>query len=300
MTKKNAAQEQTRKTMIPGRRTHILTLNRASNIGKTTEIVGAIEFLHQAGFSPALISGDPKSNVLKDIYAARDPQTGVTLKQELGAGVVTIDLQAKQGAYVNMLYNWDGDTILDSKGGVLDDIIEEYTDLAHVFNSFPDDRFIFISPISDPKKAFNHLQVEFENIACADTETEIHIVNIFSKGKIGNDTSVEEIMDLYHTFRQTHNYNDSSIKPKANVTVHEALFKTMWNTPAAIDFFATKKIREASLLEKSNNKIIANNFLNERDRFWSKILVTPEEHARLCAMPKWDKPAETWGKVIAS
>lgn len=300
MPKKEQSAQSDVKRIRSDKRTHFINPNRYGNIGKTTELLRLLNALHCAGKQPALISADPTSKVLYNIYATRDDHGQVESNQVLGTGVVEVDIEAKQGQLADYLFKHDGDTLTDFKGGVFDSFISEYNGIEPFFNEFEDDRFVFITPISDIDKAFDHLEHEFNQIAQVDTPTEIHLIHILSLGKIGSQQKLAAINAKYEEFLRTHNYNDLSVKSTANVVVHKAIFMTEWKTKDAEIFFSSNRIREAVLTEKSaDNRILSRQFLNEGDKFWINTLFTPEDVQRLAELPKWDKPREKWGKIIA-
>lgn len=300
MPKKEQSAQSDVKRIRSDKRTHFMTPNRYGDVGKTTELLRLLNALHYAGKQPALISADPTSKVLYNIYASRDGQTGqVESNQVLGKGVVEVDIEAKQGQLADYLFKHDGDTLTDFKGGVFDAFISEYNGIEPFFNEFEDDRFIFLTPISNIEKAFDHLEHEFNQIALADTSAEVHLVHILSLGKIGNQQKLAAVNAKYEEFMRTHNYNDLTMKSHDNVVVHKVIFRTSWQTKDAEIFFSSNKIREAALTEQSNNRILARQFLNEGDKFWINTLFTPEDVQQLAELPKWDKPSEKWGKIIA-
>lgn len=275
--------------------TVITNFSTMGNMGKTTELLGVVELIRAAGIEPVYVSADPESNVLLNLYGKRS-ESGDLTKQSLGDGVVGINMEDKTGALVNILYDEkiEGrDVVVDTKGGVFDSFITEFGGLSDFYNQFPDHRFVSIDCVADPIKGFQNLNRQHEAYADLDTETEIHLVRVFSAGKIGSNDKCEAIIKQYEKFKK-----DSEFP--SNVTIHELRFDTKWTTQDSIGFFSNNRIREALKNERSVNNLLGTKFLNERDRAWSKILFDEEFIEELSKLPNpTDHRNNTlWGKVL--
>lgn len=266
----------------------------SGSMGKSTELLGLIEFLHAAGLNPVLVSGDSNSQILKNIYATKNSIGVIDINQVLGEGVVTIDIEQKDGKFSNILYNdsIDGrDIIFDTKGGTFNSFVNEFGGLNAYYDNFSDDKFYKLNCMPDIAKGFQNLDEQYLQYSELDTETEIHIVNIFSKGKIGSEANFSTIIEKYKDWIVNHPY------PK-NITVHEIVFKTSWHTQESQIFFSGNKIREAYKTERSNNKILASHFLSERDREWSKLLFDQDYINELAQLPNPTDGKGLWGKIL--
>ncbi|BCM12957.1 hypothetical protein MAFF241648_21470 [Ralstonia solanacearum] len=273
-------------------RTVILNVKRYGNLGSTTEMLGVVEFLHNAGYYPALISADPTSQVLKNIYATLNDK-GIPIKDQIiGQGVLSINIENQQGELANALFGYADDALVDFKGGASDLYYDEYGSAGNFYNSFVDTRFVQLTPIIDDEKSFSNLQQEFEQYQ--DVDVPMDLIRVFSLGRIGNKQKREELLEKYEMWSNEHRFND-------NIRTHVALFNTQWKTKESENFFATKKIREATVKEMSNNKILGAQFLNERDKFWANFFFadSPAELERLANLPHWQNPTDKWGKIIA-
>lgn len=266
----------------------------SGSMGKSTELLRLIEFLHAAGLNPVLISADSNSQILKNIYGTKN-SIGVTdINQVLGQGVVTIDIEKKDGTFSNILFDdtIDGrDIILDTKGGTFNAFVDEFGGLNAYYNAFSDDKFYKLNCMPDIEKGFQNLDEQYQIYSDLDCDTEIHIVNIFSQGKIGSEANYTAIVEKYKDWKNNHPY------PK-NITVHEMVFKTKWTTKDSQLFFSNNRIRDAIKTERSSNKLLAPGFLNEGDREWSKLLFDQDYINELAQLPNPTDGKGLWGKIL--
>jgi len=281
-------------TLLKDKRTIVLNFNTQGNIGKTTETVGLIEVMKAMGSNPALISADPENKVMLNIYGTKD-EYGALTDQKLGVGVVEIDMADKDGKLSDLLADpaLDGrDVVVDTMGGSFNAFATLYSGLSDFYNAFPSDRFICLLPVAD-MKSFENLHRQAQVYRDLDSGTEIIMAFIFSKGKIGSIDNFKQISSAYNAFK-------SSLQLPTNIQTAELVFDTAWSTEEMNKFFKENKVRESIKHARGNTLILAQKFINERDKAWVDLLVSPDRKAELALMPHPtdSRNGRLWGKTL--
>ncbi len=283
--------------------TIVTNLNLYGDLGKTTETLAVINLMHAIGIDPVLISADPTSEVFTTIYGSKNKfgQPLAANQQVLGQGVFCIDLEDKDGSLVDALLHESiegRDVVVDNKGGVFASFKKLYDGLEPFYSAFEytNHRFININCITDMKKGMAFLEEEFisnDEVTCS---TERHLVRIVSLGMIEHQKNYEAILEAIAEFDRTHIYSNP------NVHVHTLAFKTSWKKEEVRTYFSTKNIRADYFQSSGQLRAIVPQFLNERDKEWSKILFDEATIDEIAEFPnplfKQMPNAPKWGKVL--
>lgn len=283
--------------------TVISNIHVFGNVGKTTETLGVINFLHAAGIYPVLISADPTSAIFREIYGSRDIDHQLHANQILGIGVAPIDLEDKDGSLADMLFDSSiagRDVVIDTKGGVYASFLAQYNGLNQFYEAFEytGHRFINLDCVSDLKKCFDNLDTQFAEYSQITAGTEIHLVRIFSLGMIEHQKNYDEIIEKYNAWKANHTFTNP------NIHVHELEFTTSWMKPEVKEYFATKNIRQDWVKPGAIGqlKMLVPQFLSERDKAWSQLLLDDSVVQELAQLPNplYNPSPNTpkWGKVL--
>ena len=281
--------------------TVVMNVKGYGNVGGTTELLGAINLMHGAGIYPVIISADPSSNILKEMYGTRDAN-GALNNQVLGEGVITINLEKDMGELINVL--WDEsiagrDVVIDFKGGNNTVFESAFNGLEPFFQVFEyTHRFFNIDNVNDVEKSIDNLRMIHSAFNAVECSTEIHLVRVFSLGLAGSDRGFEATIAKYLEEKSANPFINPSIE------IHECEFKTKLTDLRVLNFFATRNIRKDWCMPGAIGllKVLVPQFLNERDKAWSKLLFSSEfiaEIAQLTNPLYTPSPnAPKWGKVL--
>jgi hypothetical protein len=281
----------------------ITKLNLYGQVGGTTELLGVVNLLHAIGLDPVLISADPTSQILREVYGQRDSNGELESMQGLGEGVVEIDLEDKDGSLLDVILDSriaDRDIVIDSKGGVYSSVVAMYPGGLDEFFAPLEwtHRFINIDCMTDLQKSFDNLDAQYAEFNKIQSGMEIHLVRVFSLGKTNGTKDRDKIIEKYKEWEATHPFDNP------NIHVHKVLFNTSWSKPEVSEYFATKNIREGLKQSENLGQIlaIAPQFLAERDKAWSQILFDASDVEEIAELPL---PTPTrapvqpkWGKTL--
>lgn len=281
----------------------ITKFNLYGQVGGTTELVGVTNLLHAAGLNPVLISADPTSQILREVYGERDENGELLFSQELGKGVVEIDLEDKDGSLLDVVLDpsIEGrDVVIDTKGGVFSSFVAMYPGgLDEFFAPLEwSHRLINIDCMTDLQKSFDNLDAQFAEFSRVQGNMEIHLVRVFSLGKTNGTKDREKIIEKYKEWQEAHPFDNP------NIHVHTLVFNTSWSKPEVSEYFATKNVREGLREHTSLGQIlaIAPQFLAERDKAWSQILFDVSDVEELAELPlptPTRAPSQPkWGKTL--
>ncbi|MGU4699147.1 hypothetical protein K6L09_20990 [Burkholderia cepacia] len=289
----------------------IINFNTHGNLGKTTEEKRFLEF-YQAlmGRLPVIISADPtEPKVMRQNYGQRDSDNILLPEdqQELGKGVVEIDVEDKDGQLANLLadaIDMGRDVLVDTKGGSLDALAKNWGgSLVGFFNNFAYYNIIWIVPfVNDHQKDIGNLNSQYQFLTNDPNNQELYaditMLHVFSEGKIGNDKKVDLTMKAVAQWEEKNQFPSS-------VRTTKAIFKTNWADREDIsELFRDREIRQIANQKKpDDSRMLAQQFLNEGDMFWAKFLLTQEQLEEIAFKPHpipYPNPNRTrlWGKTL--
>lgn len=275
----------------------VIAVGTHGQVGNSTEIKGAVEFLFAAGYDPVLISAETEGGqYLKETYGQRDANDKLLTGQDLGVGVVEFDLTKKDQTLHSFLSNKSihhRPIVIDMKGGTFDSLSGGMT-VDDFFDLYEDSTiFSFVICCESLDKGFQNLDRFHNFFSQHNLDTEINLCVVFSSGKIG-EAHLPGIKDKYF----------SAWKPShplpGNITYKEFEFNTKFSTAEHKKFFATAKIRSEWTYQNGGIQILAVQFLKERDKAWSKVFFSPEEIIALSQQPDPTRndPSKLWGRVL--
>lgn len=294
----------------PDRPFLIINFNTHGNLGKTTEEKRFLEFYSALmGRLPVIISADPtEPKVMRQNYGQRD-ENNILLpesKQQLGKGVVEIDVEDKDGELANLLaeaIDMERDVLVDTKGGSLDAFAKNWGSVVSFFNNFAHYNIVWLVPfVNDHQKDIGNLNSQYQLLTNDPNNNELYaditMLHIFSEGKIGNDKKVAHAMEEVAKWEEKNQFPSS-------VRTHKVVFKTNWAEREFIHpLFRDREIRQIANQKRPDDaKMIAQQFLNEGDMFWSKFLLTQEQLEEIAFRPNpipYPTPTRTrlWGKTL--
>lgn len=283
------------KNIREDKRSLFLSIATHGGITKTTEQKGLIEVLRQNDFNPALLDADLESDGFRESYGSRD-ENGVLLpmgytelrdeNDELlsiepsGNGVTELNLEDKDSTLSNIMTSQalhNRDIVLNTKGGSLNHFIAQYGSLRPFYDAHKETTaFYLINPIVDIEKSFLNLdaladahqvlQTQREKRNGGGLEVEIHFVNILNLGKVGESMAErKKITEKYNLWLKT-------VKLPAQIKIHTFRFEARFDNPITKDFFTNKSILDNIADMPMGTKIIATQFLNEREEAWGELL----------------------------
>ncbi|MCW3696320.1 hypothetical protein [Burkholderia cenocepacia] len=293
------------KTRInPNVRSIFMNQKRYGDMGGTTEMMRLIYAQLYAGYRPAIVSADPTSSRLTSIFGQRDA-TGRILpagQQEMGKGVNAITLK-EYGSLADALSSYDGDMVIDFKGGEQEDVFSMFGSLGQLLDGIDDAEFFFPMSVKDLGKSFEN--IEEERQALASVSSKVHLIRIFSLGICGDTYARAEVLKKYNDYMA----DPSHVYP-TNVDITTVVFDTKFGNKPLQDWFDNNDARANSYTEKGAVRMVGAQFLNEGDKFWINYLFNnqglpgyynPTEFDRLRQLPNWQTPTnpdDCWGKII--
>lgn len=289
-----------------------INFNTHGNLGKTTEEKRFLEFYFALmGIYPVIISADPtEPKVMRQNYGQRDSNNLLLPEdeQQLGVGVVEIDMEDKDGKLANLLreaYDMNRDVLVDTKGGSLDSFANNWEGIVSFFNNFSNIfKIIWLVPfVDDYTKDEGNLNKQHQyltnDINNNQLYADIDMIYIFSQGKMGSEKQSQHIQGLVAQWEQANPY------PTDTKTI-KAVFKSDWSKMEEInELFRDKEIRVlANQKIPDNSKLLAESFLNEGDAFWAKTLLTQEQLEEIAfrphPIPLPRGRTRLWGKTLFS
>lgn len=269
------------KNLRDDKRAIVQSIATHGGLGKTTELKGFIEVLRRNDFTPLLISADPSTDGFKESYGARDENLILLINQPLETGVVEINLEDKDSSLSNILSLPEvinRDVVIDSKGGVLNHYVDQYGSLRPFYEQHADTSyFVYINLITELEKSFINLDTLVDAHECLQSkrekakgepglDVEIMFVNIISLGKIGLEVSErKKITEKYSQWLKT-------TKLPKQISVDTFRFEARFDNAQTKDFFSHKSIIENLHTVPAGTKIVASQFLNEREEAWGELL----------------------------
>lgn len=282
--------------------TVITKFNLNGGVGGTTELLAPISIMKAIGLNPVLINADPTSSVLKNIYGSKDEDGEHLEVQELGVGVVVVDMEDKDNKLFDYIWRIPGrDIVIDTKGGIFSALVALYQNgLDDMYSPFEySHRFINLDSISaDRRKAFENLNQQYLYYNQITVETEIHLVRIFSLGMCASISDLRSLVAEYEEWEKDHQFSNP------NIHVHKLIFNAGWKLEEVKDFFATKDIRNDYIKYPGQLYQIAPMYLNERDKAWANILLDKQsiDEVALLSDPTPPVnpaiPVKQWGKKL--